>query len=170
MYNDFRYTNKTLSALQTFFFFCSSLQLGKIMRGPFLKFVAHGASFTIFLGLLVFNAADRFDGSKLLPNMTVQDYPAQLFRMKTTPFTWMEMLIIFWVIGQSEWRSIQWPWIIPVNSIFCYNSKFCKYIQSTNDWLFSFFKGWSGQNAKRSGARVRESTSSNLGICWILEC
>lgn len=72
------------------------------MRGPFLKFVAHGASFTIFLGLLVFNAADRFDGSKLLPNMTVQDYPAQLFRMKTTPFTWMEMLIIFWVIGQSD--------------------------------------------------------------------
>lgn len=72
------------------------------MRGPFLKFVAHGVSFTIFLGLLVFNAADRFDGSKLLPNMTVQDYPAQLFRMKTTSFTWTEMLIIFWVIGQSE--------------------------------------------------------------------
>ncbi|KAG7321099.1 hypothetical protein KOW79_015514 [Hemibagrus wyckioides] len=84
-------------------------KLGKIMRGPFLKFVAHGASFTIFLGLLVFNAADRFDGSKLLPNMTVQDYPAQLFRMKTTPFTWMEMLIIFWVIGMI-WAECKEIW------------------------------------------------------------
>ncbi len=74
-------------------------QMGKIMRGPFLKFVAHAASFTIFLGLLVMNAADRFDGTKLFPNMTIHDYPTQLFRMKTTPFTWMEMLIISWVIG-----------------------------------------------------------------------
>ncbi|XP_053504242.1 short transient receptor potential channel 6a isoform X2 [Ictalurus furcatus] len=84
-------------------------KLGKIMRGPFLKFVAHGASFTIFLGLLVFNAADRFDGSKLLPNMTVQDYPAQLFRMKTTPLTWMEMLIMFWVIGMV-WAECKEIW------------------------------------------------------------
>ncbi|KAI1903792.1 hypothetical protein AGOR_G00030860 [Albula goreensis] len=75
-------------------------KLGKIMRGPFLKFVAHAASFTIFLGLLVMNAADRFDGTKLLPNMTTHDHPGQLFRMKTTPFTWMEILIISWVIGQ----------------------------------------------------------------------
>lgn len=78
---------------------CCYQQMGKIMRGPFLKFVAHAASFTIFLGLLVLNAADRFDGTKLLPNMTIHDYPTQLFRMKTTPFTWMEMLIISWVIG-----------------------------------------------------------------------
>lgn len=70
------------------------------MRGPFLKFVAHAASFTTFLGLLVLNAADRFDGTTLLPNMTIRDHPTQLFRMKTTPFTWMEMLIISWVIGQ----------------------------------------------------------------------
>lgn len=73
--------------------------MGKIMRGPFIKFVAHAASFTTFLGLLVMNAADRFGGTKLLPNMTIHDYPTQLFRMKTTPFTWMEMLIISWVIG-----------------------------------------------------------------------
>lgn len=77
-------------------------QLGRIMRGPFIKFVAHAASFTTFLGLLVLNAADRFDGTKLLPDMTVHDCPTQLFRMKTTPFTWMEMLIISWVIGQSQ--------------------------------------------------------------------
>lgn len=70
------------------------------MRGPFLKFVAHAASFTTFLGLLVLNAADRFDGTTLLPNMTIHDHPTQLFRMKTTPFTWMEMLIISWVVGQ----------------------------------------------------------------------
>lgn len=77
----------------------STSQLGKIIRGPFLKFVAHAASFTIFLGLLIMNAADRFEGTTLLPNMTTHDHPTQLFRMKTTPFTWMEMLIISWVIG-----------------------------------------------------------------------
>ncbi|KAL7844276.1 hypothetical protein SRHO_G00228150 [Serrasalmus rhombeus] len=84
-------------------------KLGKIMRGPFMKFVAHAASFTIFLGLLVLNASDRFDGTKLLPNMTIHDYPTQLFRMKTTPFTWMEMLIIFWVIGMI-WAECKEIW------------------------------------------------------------
>ncbi|XP_067232402.1 short transient receptor potential channel 6a [Chanodichthys erythropterus] len=84
-------------------------KMGKIMRGPFLKFVAHAASFTIFLGLLVMNAADRFDGTKLLPNMTIHDYPTQLFRMKTTPFTWMEMLIISWVIGMI-WAECKEIW------------------------------------------------------------
>lgn len=69
------------------------------MGSPFLKFVAHAASFMIFLCLLVLNAADRFEGTSLLPNMTIHDYPSQLFRMKTTPFTWMEILIISWVIG-----------------------------------------------------------------------
>ncbi|KAG9334267.1 hypothetical protein JZ751_008356, partial [Albula glossodonta] len=84
-------------------------KLGKIMRGPFLKFVAHAASFTIFLGLLVMNAADRFDGTKLLPNMTTHDHPGQLFRMKTTPFTWMEILIISWVIGMI-WAECKEIW------------------------------------------------------------
>ncbi|XP_026860391.1 short transient receptor potential channel 6a isoform X1 [Electrophorus electricus] len=84
-------------------------KLGKLMRGPFLKFVAHAASFTVFLGLLVLNAADRFNGTKLLPNMTIQDYPTQLFRMKTTPFTWMEMLIIFWVTGMI-WAECKEIW------------------------------------------------------------
>ncbi|KAI4877913.1 hypothetical protein NFI96_017401 [Prochilodus magdalenae] len=84
-------------------------KLGKIIKAPFLKFVAHAASFTIFLGLLVLNASDRFDGTKLLPNMTIHDYPAQLFRMKTTPFTWMEMLIIFWVIGMI-WAECKEIW------------------------------------------------------------
>ncbi|XP_051956110.1 short transient receptor potential channel 6-like [Xyrauchen texanus] len=84
-------------------------KMGKIMRGPFLKFVAHAASFTIFLGLLVMNAADRFDGTKLLPNMSIHDYPTQLFRMKTTPFTWMEMLIISWVVGMI-WAECKEIW------------------------------------------------------------
>ncbi|XP_035288963.1 short transient receptor potential channel 6a [Anguilla anguilla] len=84
-------------------------KLGKIMRGPFLKFVAHAASFTIFLGLLVMNASDRFDGTKLLPNMTTHDHPMQLFRMKTTPFTWMEILIISWVIGMI-WAECKEIW------------------------------------------------------------
>jgi len=76
--------------------------MGKIIRGPFLKFVAHAASFTIFLGLLIMNAADRFEGTTLLPNMTIHDHPSQLFRMRITPFTWMEMLIISWVVGRTS--------------------------------------------------------------------
>ncbi|XP_030056088.1 short transient receptor potential channel 6 [Microcaecilia unicolor] len=83
-------------------------KLGKIMRGPFMKFVAHAASFTIFLGLLVLNAADRFEGTKLRPNETSTDHAKQLFRMKTSSFSWMEMLIISWVIGMiwSECKEI----------------------------------------------------------------
>uniref|UniRef100_A0A8C5TWL2 Transient receptor potential cation channel subfamily C member 6 n=1 Tax=Malurus cyaneus samueli TaxID=2593467 RepID=A0A8C5TWL2_9PASS len=77
-------------------------KLGRIMRGPFMKFVAHAASFTIFLGLLVMNAADRFDGTKLRPNETT-DNVKQLFRMKTSCFSWMEMLIISWVIARINW-------------------------------------------------------------------
>ncbi|KAF0030134.1 hypothetical protein F2P81_016865 [Scophthalmus maximus] len=84
-------------------------KLGKLMRGPFLKFVAHAASFMIFLCLLVLNAADRFEGTSLLPNMTIHDHPSQLFRMKTTPFTWMEILIISWVIGKI-WEECKDIW------------------------------------------------------------
>uniref|UniRef100_A0A673GRF0 Short transient receptor potential channel 6-like n=1 Tax=Sinocyclocheilus rhinocerous TaxID=307959 RepID=A0A673GRF0_9TELE len=84
-------------------------KLGKIIHGPFLKFVAHAASFTIFLGLLIMNAADRFEGTSLLPNMTIHDHPSQLFRMKTTPFTWMEMLIISWVVGMI-WAECKEIW------------------------------------------------------------
>lgn len=72
------------------------------MRGPFLKFVAHAASFIMFLCLLVLNGIDRFGGTSLLPNMTTRDHPLQLFRMKTTPFTWMEILITLWVIGKFK--------------------------------------------------------------------
>ncbi|XP_028275925.1 short transient receptor potential channel 6 [Parambassis ranga] len=89
-----------LPVLALIYWIAPSSKLGKLMRGPFLKFVAHAASFVIFLCLLVLNAADRFGGTSLLPNMTTHDYPSQLFRMKTTPFTWMEILIISWVIGK----------------------------------------------------------------------
>uniref|UniRef100_A0ACB8FGC5 Uncharacterized protein n=1 Tax=Sphaerodactylus townsendi TaxID=933632 RepID=A0ACB8FGC5_9SAUR len=73
-----------------------------------MKFVAHAASFTIFLGLLVMNAADRFDGTKIKPNESRTDNEEQLFRMKTSCFSWMEMLIISWVIGMiwSECKEI----------------------------------------------------------------
>ncbi|KAM4627626.1 short transient receptor potential channel 6 [Polymixia lowei] len=89
-----------LPILAFLYWIAPSSKLGKVMRGPFLKFVAHAASLMIFLCLLVMNAADRFDGTTLLPNMTTHDHPSQLFRMKTTPFTWMEILIISWVIGK----------------------------------------------------------------------
>ncbi|XP_034404238.1 short transient receptor potential channel 6 [Cyclopterus lumpus] len=84
-------------------------KLGKLMCGPFLKFVAHAASFIMFLCLLVLNAADRFGGTSLLPNMTIHDHPSQLFRMKTTRFTWMEILIISWVIGKI-WEECKDIW------------------------------------------------------------
>uniref|UniRef100_A0A4W3IKF4 Transient receptor potential cation channel, subfamily C, member 6a n=1 Tax=Callorhinchus milii TaxID=7868 RepID=A0A4W3IKF4_CALMI len=97
-----------LPFLAMFYCIAPCSKLGKIMRAPFMKFVAHGASFTVFLGLLVMNAADRFDGTKLLPNESVTDHPRQLFRMKTSCFTWMELLIISWVIGMiwSECKEI----------------------------------------------------------------
>ncbi|XP_062908899.1 short transient receptor potential channel 6-like isoform X4 [Mobula hypostoma] len=84
-------------------------KLGKILRAPFMKFVAHGVSFTIFLGLLIMNAADRFEGTKLLPNESTTDHPRQLFRMKTTGFKPTELLIICWVIGMI-WSECKTMW------------------------------------------------------------
>uniref|UniRef100_A0A670YLC3 Transient receptor potential cation channel subfamily C member 3 n=1 Tax=Pseudonaja textilis TaxID=8673 RepID=A0A670YLC3_PSETE len=85
-------------------------KLGKILRSPFMKFVAHAASFIIFLGLLVFNASDRFEGISVLPNETVIDYPKQIFRVKTTQFTWTEMLIMIWVLGMM-WSECKELWL-----------------------------------------------------------
>ncbi|KAF6726294.1 Short transient receptor potential channel 6 [Oryzias melastigma] len=85
-------------------------KMGKLMGGPFMKFVAHAASFWMFLSLLVLNAADRFAGTSLLPNMTTRDYPSQVFRMKTTPFSWMEILMISWIIGKI-WEECKDIWL-----------------------------------------------------------
>ncbi|KAM6056193.1 short transient receptor potential channel 7 isoform 2-T2 [Chlamydotis macqueenii] len=83
-------------------------KLGRTLRSPFMKFVAHAVSFTIFLGLLVVNASDRFEGVKNLPNETVTDHPKQIFRVKTTQFSWTELLIMKWVLGMiwSECKEI----------------------------------------------------------------
>lgn len=71
-----------------------------------MKFVAHAVSFTIFLGLLVVNASDRFEGVKLLPNETAMDHPKQIFRVKTTQFSWTEMLIMKWVLGKFSFTLV----------------------------------------------------------------
>ncbi|KAM9794960.1 short transient receptor potential channel 7b [Neosynchiropus ocellatus] len=83
-------------------------KLGQILRSPFMKFVAHAVSFTIFLGLLIINASDRFEGVKNLPNETITDHPRQVFRLKTTQFSFTEMLIMKWVLGMiwSECKEI----------------------------------------------------------------
>ncbi|NXK86739.1 TRPC7 protein, partial [Formicarius rufipectus] len=83
-------------------------KLGRTLRSPFMKFVAHAVSFTIFLGLLVVNASDRFEGVKNLPNETITDHPRQVFRVKTTQFSWTELLIMKWVLGMiwSECKEI----------------------------------------------------------------
>uniref|UniRef100_A0A8C8H6M6 Transient receptor ion channel domain-containing protein n=2 Tax=Oncorhynchus TaxID=8016 RepID=A0A8C8H6M6_ONCTS len=78
-------------------------KLGQILRSPFMKFVAHAVSFTIFLGLLVINASDRFEGVKNLPNETITDHPHQVFRVKTSQFSWTEMLIMNWVLARNRW-------------------------------------------------------------------
>ncbi|XP_075330676.1 short transient receptor potential channel 6 [Odontesthes bonariensis] len=98
-----------LPVLAFIYWIAPTSKLGKLLCGPFLKFVAHAASFVIFLSLLVLNAADRFAGTSLLPNMTTHDYPSQLFRVKTTSFSWMEMLIISWVIGKI-WEECKDIW------------------------------------------------------------
>uniref|UniRef100_A0A3P8YPQ0 Transient receptor ion channel domain-containing protein n=1 Tax=Esox lucius TaxID=8010 RepID=A0A3P8YPQ0_ESOLU len=85
-------------------------KLGQILRSPFMKFVAHAVSFTIFLGLLVINASDRFDGVKNLPNETITDHPRQVFRVKTTQFSWTEMLIMKWVLGMI-WSEVKEIWV-----------------------------------------------------------
>ncbi|XP_048189450.1 short transient receptor potential channel 3 isoform X7 [Perognathus longimembris pacificus] len=85
-------------------------RLGKVLRAPFMKFVAHAASFIIFLGLLVFNASDRFDGITTPPNVTAIDFPRQIFRVKTTQFTWTEMLIMVWVLGMM-WSECKELWL-----------------------------------------------------------
>ncbi|XP_061101571.1 short transient receptor potential channel 3-like [Conger conger] len=84
-------------------------KLGRILRSPFMKFVAHAASFIIFLCLLVFNASDRFEGINTLPNVTVTDYPMQIFRVKTTRFSWTEILIMVWVAGMM-WSECKELW------------------------------------------------------------
>uniref|UniRef100_A0A6Q2WYY3 Transient receptor ion channel domain-containing protein n=1 Tax=Esox lucius TaxID=8010 RepID=A0A6Q2WYY3_ESOLU len=72
-------------------------KVGRVMRSPFMKFVAHASSFSIFLCLLILNAADRFRD------------PTLLYRMTTTSFTWMEMLIMSWVIGMI-WAEVKEIW------------------------------------------------------------
>ncbi|CAB1325289.1 unnamed protein product [Coregonus sp. 'balchen'] len=86
------------------------LGLGQILRSPFMKFVAHAVSFTIFLGLLVINASDRFEGVQNLPNETITDHPRQVFRVKTTQFSWTEMLIMKWVLGMI-WSEVKEIWV-----------------------------------------------------------
>ncbi|CAL8304891.1 unnamed protein product [Gadus morhua 'NCC'] len=110
-----------LPALAMAYWVAPCSKVGRVMRSPFMKFVAHASSFTIFLALLVLNAADRFAGPPLLANMThlhrppaggpsaPQPDPLLLYRMTTTPFTWMETLIISWVIGMI-WAEVKEIW------------------------------------------------------------
>ncbi|XP_035283444.1 short transient receptor potential channel 3-like isoform X2 [Anguilla anguilla] len=98
-----------LPLLAVGYWFAPCSRLGKVLRSPFMKFVAHAASFIIFLCLLVFNASDRFEGINTLPNMTVTDYPTQIFRVKTTRFSCTEMLIMVWVTGMM-WSECKELW------------------------------------------------------------
>ncbi|XP_026064929.1 short transient receptor potential channel 3-like [Carassius auratus] len=98
-----------LPLLAVGYWFAPCSKLGKILRSPFMKFVAHAASFIIFLCLLVFNASDRFEGITTLPNVTVTDYPLQIFRVKTTQFSWTEILIMIWVAGMM-WSECKELW------------------------------------------------------------
>ncbi|XP_035272592.1 short transient receptor potential channel 3 isoform X1 [Anguilla anguilla] len=99
-----------LPLLAVCYWFAPCSKLGRILRSPFMKFVAHAASFIIFLCLLVFNASDRFEGISTMPNVTVTDYPTQIFRVKTTRFSWTEILIMVWVAGMM-WSECKELWM-----------------------------------------------------------
>ncbi|XP_061733939.1 short transient receptor potential channel 6-like isoform X3 [Nerophis ophidion] len=79
-----------------------SSKLGKILCGPFLRFVAHAASFVVFLCLLVLNAAERLQ-------VAANTSTSQLLRMKTTSFTWVEVFIITWILGKI-WEDCKKVW------------------------------------------------------------
>lgn len=108
----------SMSKYLTLLFEC--FQLGKVLRSPFMKFVAHAASFIIFLCLLVFNASDRFEGISTLPNVTVTDYPLQIFRVKTTRFSWTEILIMVWVAGRMVTQSVSYCLVLYFSIIILY--------------------------------------------------
>ncbi|XP_038867572.1 short transient receptor potential channel 3-like [Salvelinus namaycush] len=91
------------------YWFAPCSRLGNVLRSPFMKFVAHAASFIIFLCLLLFNASDRFEGISTMPNVTVTDHPMQIYRVKTTEFSWTEILIMVWVTGMM-WSECKELW------------------------------------------------------------
>ncbi|XP_062332517.1 short transient receptor potential channel 3 [Osmerus eperlanus] len=98
-----------LPLLATAYWLCPCSRLGASLRSPFMKFVAHAASFIIFLCLLVFSASDRFTGITTLPNETVTEHPRQVFRVTTTRFSCTEGLIIIWVAGMM-WSQCKELW------------------------------------------------------------
>ncbi|KAL7981954.1 hypothetical protein Chor_001011 [Crotalus horridus] len=63
-----------------------------------------------FLATGYWIAPYRFEGISVLPNETVIDYPKQIFRVKTTQFTWTEMLIMIWVLGMM-WSECKELWL-----------------------------------------------------------
>uniref|UniRef100_A0A8C4RAQ2 Transient receptor potential cation channel, subfamily C, member 3 n=1 Tax=Eptatretus burgeri TaxID=7764 RepID=A0A8C4RAQ2_EPTBU len=85
-------------------------KIGQVLKSPFMKFVAHAVSFTTFLGLLVINASDRFEGVSLLPNETRTDHGRQIFRVITTRFSWTEVLILAWILGMI-WAECKELWV-----------------------------------------------------------
>lgn len=143
------------------------------MRGPFMKFVAHAASFTIFLGLLVMNAADRFDGTKLRPNETT-DNVKQLFRMKTSCFSWMEMLIISWVIGKNFCLNLsccdyKWSWtqLNPFLKCFKNCNKRSLFSCLHSHMSLVFFIGWQQDSCVYLITNMQTKYLGKICIIWI---
>ncbi|CAB1325571.1 unnamed protein product, partial [Coregonus sp. 'balchen'] len=102
---------------------------------PCSRFVAHAASFILFLCLLLFNASDRFEGITTMPNVTVTDHPMQIYRVKTTEFSWTEILIMVWVTeGPREYTQQLWNVLdFGMLSIFiaAFTARFFAFVQAT---------------------------------------
>uniref|UniRef100_A0A8C7ZKU5 Transient receptor potential cation channel, subfamily C, member 6a n=1 Tax=Oryzias sinensis TaxID=183150 RepID=A0A8C7ZKU5_9TELE len=102
-----------LPVLAVAYWITPSSRVGKVMRSPFMKFVAHASSFTIFLGLLILNAADRFAGTTLLPNMTHHQQPGAS-QMKcfypSVGMIWAEVKEI-WSQGPGEYLVEPWNFL-----------------------------------------------------------
>uniref|UniRef100_A0A4W5NPK0 Uncharacterized protein n=1 Tax=Hucho hucho TaxID=62062 RepID=A0A4W5NPK0_9TELE len=79
------------------------------MRSPFMKFVAHASSFSIFLCLLILNAADRFAGTTLLPNMTTH-LPMRPQQNQQQGMIWAEVKEI-WSQGAGEYLLEPWNFL-----------------------------------------------------------
>ncbi|KAL0629662.1 Short transient receptor potential channel 3 [Plecturocebus cupreus] len=126
-------------------------KLGKILQTPFMKFVAHTTSFVIFLGLLVFNASDRSEGITTLPNITVIDYPKQIFRVKNPQFTWTEMLIVY-VDSYDQESDLSKVMLPPEIQYFTYTD---------NEEIYSF-ESTSRQKKKKKKEREREEVIKEL--------
>ncbi|XP_019625365.1 PREDICTED: short transient receptor potential channel 3-like [Branchiostoma belcheri] len=81
---------------------------GRVLRSPFMKFLAHASSFAIFLVLLVLNSAERFEGFST-GNVNTTHPPSIAGRDRVGRWEPIELLVILWVLGMI-WAEVKELW------------------------------------------------------------